>query len=87
MSGQLKDLVAPMQFGGEKERIREYQRRAEELREIAEDIRDDESRLVLLRIAASYDRMVSAREQTQAANGVDHGHGIDIARRPESLHS
>jgi len=60
-----------MQFGSDNQKAREYQRRADELREIAEDIRDDENRLVLLRIAASYDRLASIGDRIAAG---DHGH-------------
>jgi len=93
MSGHLRDLVSPVQLGNDNQKAREYRRRADELREIAEDIRDDENRLVLLRIAASYDRMASIGDRlagsvhTHNASTVNGGAGANANNGVDCAHS
>ncbi len=65
----ISELVEPLRTGTTAERTREYLARAEELRTIAEDIRDDDSRVVLLRVAASYERMAVTPARFGPSNG------------------
>ena len=45
------------------ERFEQWRRRAEEMRSIAENLRDPDVRDVLARLAADYDRMAERGEQ------------------------
>ena len=82
-----------MQFGSDNQKVREYRRRADELRDIAEDIRDDENRLVLLRIAASYDRMaaigdrIAGGDHTHNGGTVNGGSSANAANGADRAHS
>jgi len=49
------------------QRIRHYSERAEELRAIADDVKGKETRLMLLRLALSYERMALVLQQIRLA--------------------
>jgi hypothetical protein len=65
---RISELITPLKAGTPAERLRKYVDRAEELRTIADDVRDDDNRIVLLRLAASYEHLAREGEslrQTQ----------------------
>lgn len=61
MSSMLRPLIRPMKTGDTAERL-EARRRAEELKRIAEDTIDEDCRVVLLRLAQSYERLAVCGE-------------------------
>jgi hypothetical protein len=61
MSSTQRPLVRPMKTGDAAERLKTL-RRAEELRVIAEETIDEDTRVVLLRLAQCYERMAACGE-------------------------
>jgi hypothetical protein len=49
--------IAPYDKGSSTYRVKRYRERAEELRSIAEDLRTDDCRATLIRLADSYEQM------------------------------
>ena len=57
MNATQRPLVRPMKTGNIVERSHAYRQRAEVLRAIADEALDEDSRVTLLRLAQSYDRL------------------------------
>jgi hypothetical protein len=74
MSSSQRPLVRPMKIGDAAERIEAY-RRAKELRVIAEDTVDEDCRVMLLRLAQSYDHMATSDDVQPVVD--------EVAARPE----